>query len=326
MKKRFAIILAVSLATSLLAGCGSKKKETPETTTQAETQAVSETNETKENVTEPVKQTEAETSPEVSKLPVAHEEVGQVYSAKEIYAGAYPSVVFRFDGKEYRIDEYLELTKNKFPEMSTKYRSEYRKDLEALPFKAAYRNDEGNVFTSKSEDELKELALGAAKVAEQFGLLYWPHDGYRTVFGTNYSWPMEEYMIGKDLSFEDAKQVSPFLFTELKCYCVYLLSGSDGTISALVYFLGYGVLDQTLIDEFQTDVADRLIKLELELVYTDNGWKVLNTPETSDELANVVFSTYKNGDAWAWKTSIGETDRFVSIIGEVTEDVKAKER
>lgn len=326
MKKRFAIILVVSLATSLLAGCGSKKKETPEATTQAETQAVSETNETKENVTEPVKQTEAETSPEVSKLPVAHEEVGQVYSAREIYAGAYPSVVFRFDDKEYRIDEYLELTKRKFPEMSTKYRSEYRKDLEALPFVAAYRNDEGNVFTSKSEEELKELAIGAAKVAEQFGLLYWPHDAYRTVFGTNYAWPMEEYMIGKDLSFEDAKQVSPILMTDFKCDSVYLLSGSDGTISAVVYFLGYGVADGEFIEENGMNVADVLIKREIELVYTDNGWKVLNTPETSDELADALFYIIDNGKAGAWRTFKVETDRFVSIIGDITDDVKVKER
>lgn len=324
MKKRFAIILVVSLATSLLAGCGSKKKETPEATTQAETQAVSETNETKENET--VKQTEAETSPEVSKLPVAHEEVGQVYSAKEIYAGAYPSVVFRFEDREYRIDEYLELTKRKFPEMSTKYRSEYRKDLEALPFKAAYRNDEGNVFTSKSEDELKELALGAAKVAEQFGLLYWPHDAYRTVFGTNYSWPMEEYMIGKDLSFEDAKQVSPILMTDFKCYCVYLLCGSDGTISALVYFLGYGVADGEFIEDNGMNVADVLIKRELQLVYTDNGWKVLETPETDDELAGIVFPSFEHDEPSAWKKEKVETDRFVSIIGEVTDDVKVKVR
>ena len=326
MKKRFAIILAVSLATSLLAGCGSKKKETPEATTQAETQTVSETNETKENVTDAVKQTEAETSPEVSKLPVAHEEVGQVYSAKEIYAGAYPSVVFRFDGKEYRIDEYLELTKNKFPEMSTKYRSEYRKDLEALPFKAAYRNDEGNVFTSKSEDELKELALGAAKVAEQFGLLYWPHDAYRTVFGTNYDWPMEEYMIGKNLSFEDAKQVSPILITDFKCYCVYLLSGSDGTISALVYFLGYGVADGEFIEDNELNVADVLIKRELRLVYDKDEWKVLETPETDDELSNALFYTVENGKAGAWKAEKVETDKFVSIIGNVTDDIMIKAR
>lgn len=324
MKKRFAIILVVSLATSLLAGCGSKKKETPEATTQAETQAVSETNETKENET--VKQTEAETSPEVSKLPVAHEEVGQVYSAKEIYAGAYPSVVFRFEDKEYRIDEYLELTKRKFPEMSTKYRSEYRKDLEALPFVAAYRNDEGNVFTSKSDDELKKLAIGAAKVAEQFGLLYWPHDAYRTVFGTNYNWPMEEYMIGKDLSFEDAKQVSPILITDFKCDSVYLLSGSDGTISAVVYFLGYGVADGEFIEENGMNVADVLIKREIELVYTDNGWKVLNTPETSDELAGIVFPSFEHDEPSAWKMEKVETDRFVSIIGEVTDDVKVKVR
>lgn len=322
MKKRFAIILAVSLATSLLAGCGSKKKETPEATTQAETQAVSETNETKENVTDAEKQTEAETKADINTLPAAHEEVGQVYSAKEIYAGQYNYVRYTFENKEYTIDEYLELTKNKFPEMSTKYRSEYRKDLEALPFVAAYRNDEGNVFTSKSEDELKELALGAAKVAEEFGLLYWPHDAYKTVFGTKY----EEYVIGDNITVSDSNDVSPILITDFKCDSVYLLCGSDGTISAVVFFLGYGVLDGILIDEFETDVADRLIKRELELVYTDNGWKVLNTPETDDELVGAFFPTMENDKAGAWKPSKIETDRFVSIIGDVTDDVKVKER
>lgn len=322
MKKRFAIILAVSLATSLLAGCGSKKKETPEATTQAETQAVSETNETKENVTDAEKQTEAETKADINTLPAAHEEVGQVYSAKEIYAGQYNYVRYTFENKEYTIDEYLELTKNKFPEMSTKYRSEYRKDLEALPFVAAYRNDEGNVFTSKSEDELKELALGAAKVAEEFGLLYLPHDAYKTVFGTKY----EEYVIGDNITVSDSNDVSPILMTDFKCDSVYLLSGSDGTISAVVFFLGYGVLDGILIDEFETDVADRLIKCELELVYTDNGWKVLNTPETDDELVGVLFPTMENEKAGAWKIFNVEADNYVSIIGNASDDVKVEAR
>lgn len=319
MKKRFAIILAVSLATSLLAGCGSKKKETPEATTQAETQAVSET---KENTTDAEKQTEAETKADINTLPAAHEEVGQVYSAKEIYAGQYNYVRYTYENKEYTIDEYLELTKNKFPEMSTKYRSEYRKDLEALPFKAAYRNDEGNVFTSKSEDELKELALGAAKVAEEFGLLYWPHDAYKTVFGTKY----EEYVIGDNITVSDSNDVSPILMTDFKCYCVYLLSGSDGTISALVYFLGYGVADGEFIENNGMNVADVLIKRELRLVYDKDEWKVLETPETDDELAGIVFPSFEHDEPSAWKMEKVETDRFVSIIGEVTDDVKVKVR
>ena len=187
-KKVLTIIITVMVIAGLVAGAvfflGKKDKNTSEKPAETTTEKVTEeiTEDTTEDATEEPttkeEPTEEESGETESKVPAEGLEIGAVMTPEILYGDKLDDLVYELQFEPRNYKEHLEFTKEISSDIATKYRSEYIKDLENIPFDSAYVVDEDSdkYFANKPIEELKELVYCAGEVAQKFAAVYFTND------------------------------------------------------------------------------------------------------------------------------------------------------
>lgn len=333
-KKVLTIIITFLVIAGLVAGAvfflGKKNKNTSEkpaeTTTEKVTEEVTEapTEDATEEPTTKEEPTEEESGETESKVPAEGLEIGAVMTPEILYGDKLDDLVYELQFEPRNYKEHLEFTKEISSDIATKYRSEYIKDLENIPFDASYIVDEDSkkYFTDKPIEELKELVYGAGEVAQKFAAVYFTNDCSGPVYGYP-TWEYRNYVYKDRVTAEHVNDVDILFILGMKMVRLDLRVGPDGTVEAFAYFVGYGVDSND-----DSKCHDKMFSTKMRLVCdkTDNTWYIWDTVESYDGFTKSIVSTDKNGVAQkispvdyndksvTYKAIIGESNRVWANI------------
>lgn len=328
-KKVLTIIITILVIAGLVAGAvfflGKKDKNTSEKPAETTTEKVTEevTEDTTEDATEDVTEedeTDEEETDEVpgeteTKAPAEGMEIGSVLTYDILYGDKLDELVYEYQMEPRNYKEHLEYTKEISSDIATKYRSEYVKDLENIPFDASYIVDEDSkkYFTDKPVDELKALVYGAGEVAQKFATVYFTNDSNGPVYGYP-SWDYSKYIYKNRVTVDHIKSVDTLFILCMKMNSVDLKVSADGTVQAYAYFIGYGV---DCNDD--NECHDMMFGTMIKLVYDDikDIWCIWDTVESYEGFENSIVPTVVNEkpQMLSLRDSKEKKENFKAIIG-----------
>ena len=303
---------------------GKKDKNTSEkpaeTTTEKVTEEVTEapTEDATEEPTTKEEPTEEESGETESKVPAEGLEIGAVMTPEILYGDKLDDLVYELQFEPRNYKEHLEFTKEISSDIATKYRSEYIKDLENIPFDASYIVDEDSkkYFTDKPIEELKELVYGAGEVAQKFAAVYFTNDCSGPVYGYP-TWEYRNYVYKDRVTAEHVNDVDILFILCMKMKSIDLKVSPDGTVQAYAHFIGYGVDSND-----DSKCHDKMFSTKMKLIYdkTDGTWYIWDTVESNDGYTKYLIPTVVNDKAQmiAIADNKDEGIEFYAIIGDVS--------
>ena len=301
---------------------GKKDKNTlekpAETTTEKVTEEVTEapTEDATEEPTTKEEPTEEESGETEGKVPAEGLEIGAVMTPEILYGDKLDDLVYELQFEPRNYKEHLEFTKEISSDIATKYRSEYIKDLENIPFDASYIVDEDSkkYFTDKPIEELKELVYGAGEVAQKFAAVYFTNDCSGPVYGYP-TWEYRNYVYKDRVTAEHVNDVDILFILGMKMQSVDLQASPDGTVQAFAYFIGYGVDSND-----DSKCHDIMFSSAMKLVYdkTDGTWYIWDTAESNEIITKWTEPVHNNDRAQmlSIKDSEEKLSKYKGIIGD----------
>lgn len=316
MKKKFLTIILVVLLALTVFGCGKKNKKVEEPT-EKETENVTKEQETTAETD--VAETEAATEEETEYVE-REIKVGEVMLPEDFYRDN--ELTFVLDGKERNVIEHLEYTKTRGSENSSKYRDLYVSDIEAIPFTIEYLADEDGqkVFSKMSKEELEKLALGAGEIAQKFALVFYACDSNGPVYGYP-GWDFKEYTYENNVPADAARSLEALYIMGMKLADVCLRASGDGTIDAIISFVGCGVQA-----DGEQPCQDLFFVYTVQMVYTGEEWMVFSCGEVNEKIKSLYYFTIDDENVPRVLTYEKIENNVCMISGEYMMDYKLTKR
>lgn len=293
------LIVGIAVAVVLVGKKDKKTGEKPEETTTEEVTTEAPTEEQTEDKTTEAEPDEEETTEEEenpvekeTQAPAEGLEIGAVMTPEILYGDKLDELMYEYQMEQRDYKAHLEYMKEISSDISTKYRDEYVKDLEKIPFQSVYYVDEDSekYFANKPQEELEALVYGAGEVAQKFAAVYYTNDSNGPVYGYP-SWDFAKYVYDRRVKVDHIKQVDTLFIIGMKMARLDLRVSSDGTVQAYAAFIGYGV-DCNMDNE----IHDVMFRTRVKLFCDDKDtWHVWDTVESNDGFSKAIVPTVIDG-------------------------------
>ena len=277
------LIVGIAVAVVLVGKKDKKTGEKPEETTTEEVTTEAPSEEQTEDKTTEAEPDEEETTEEEenpvekeTQAPAEGLEIGAVMTPEILYGDKLDELMYEYQMEQRDYKAHIEYMKEISSDISTKYRSEYVKDLENLTFIGTYYVDENSekYLADKTQEELEAYINGAAEVAQKFAAVYYTNDSNGPVYGYP-SWDFAKYVYDRRVKVDHIKDFETLFIMGMKLERVDLKISRDGTVQAFAEFMGYGV-----DCDMDNENHDVMFLTSMKLVYDGNAWYVWDTAES----------------------------------------------